>query len=225
VANPLPLRPYNIEPRDESLSFATNDFLKWVQTALNTLIGQQVPQTPGLQALAPSVIDPSAANLILSVGNRVSSIVTSIKWSATTTSITFYWDGTNGSQILTAYRDDGTTQVLAAGNLTVTGLSANTTYYFYPFYQESVIGGDNIGGETVGVHFASMSGVSVGMPGVAFTSQNVQAAHKQNLRDHLALALILATTGAATPASGTSAGSGGTGGGGGNSGGFGRLLP
>lgn len=51
-------------------------------------------------------------------------------------SITWYWDGTNGSTVPVINRADGTrfTVPTAGSGLQVTGLSANTTYYFLPFW-------------------------------------------------------------------------------------------
>lgn len=57
-------------------------------------------------------------------------------YTSTTSSITWYWDGTHGSQIPVIQRADGSrvTLPIAGSGLTVTGLAANTTYYFLPFW-------------------------------------------------------------------------------------------
>lgn len=53
---------------------------------------------------------------------------------STTTSITWYWDGTNGSKVLVIHRTDGSVFTVPPGSLAVTGLALNTTYYFLPFW-------------------------------------------------------------------------------------------
>ena len=55
-------------------------------------------------------------------------------YTSTATSITWYWDGTNGSNVLVITRADGTKQTIPPGNLTVNGLANGVTYYFLPFW-------------------------------------------------------------------------------------------
>lgn len=61
----------------------------------------------------------------------------------TTSSITWYWDGTNSSTPLIIWRADGTSEVMPRGSIAVTGLAAATTYYFLPYW--SIYGGCQIG--------------------------------------------------------------------------------
>lgn len=212
MANPL--KPYSQRPYDPNLGDTTNQYLDWVTSALNQLIGQANKQpNTGLQSLVNNQINPTSAQLE-SVGSRPQSITTAITYTSTTTSITFYWDGTNGSTPLTIYRDDGTTIGPFIGNFTVTGLSPNTTYFFYPFYQEAVTPSANFGQHPVGINWGTTPG-GVGTPPVAFTAQNLVALQEQISRDHIPLATGFSVTGASTPASGSGSGSGGSGGGGG----------
>lgn len=142
----------------------------------------------------------------------MSSISTPIQWIATTTSISFYWDGTNGSSFLRIGRDDGT--VIGPTNngspVIVSNLTISTQYYFYPYWdevQQKVI-------------FATVQNVAVGIPALAFTVPNFLAAQQQILRGRIPLAILLAQTGVATPGAGTTSGTGGSGGGGAGAGGL-----
>lgn len=57
-------------------------------------------------------------------------------FTATTTTITWYWDGTNGSQVPVITRADGSrfTVPTSGSGLTISGLNPSTTYYFLPFW-------------------------------------------------------------------------------------------
>jgi hypothetical protein len=156
-------------------------------------------------ALTNHHIDPSKSG-VLSVGSRAQSITTLTAYTSTTTSITVYWDGTNGSQSLTVFRDDGT-NFNSPGSQTITGLTLNTLYFIYMYWDEI----------TGGIKFASVAG-AVGSPAYAYTAANNLAAQQQILRTSISLSLILATTGFTTPAAGTGSGGGGGGGGGGRGG-------
>jgi len=54
-------------------------------------------------------------------------------FTATSTSITLYWDGTNGSTPFTMKRVDGSSFSVTKGSLTVAGLTPGTIYGFLPF--------------------------------------------------------------------------------------------
>ena len=57
-------------------------------------------------------------------------------YTSTSTSLTWYWDGTNGSQVPVITRADLSkfTVPTSGSGLTVSGLSPTTTYYFLPFW-------------------------------------------------------------------------------------------
>ena len=114
------------------------------------------------------------------------------------TSATIYWDGTFGSTTITIYRADGTTTGPLSGNQAITGLTASTTYYIYPYYDE------------VGAAIAFSAG-GTGTPNYAFTAPNFVAAQTQGLRNHTPL-----SSGAFTLTTGS--------GGGGSSGGSSRCV-
>lgn len=151
----------------------------------------------------PISIDPTAS-LIVSRGNRISSLTTIMSYVSTPSGITFYWDGTNSSQELEIYRDDGTIEGPYSGNFAVTGLTASTTYYFYPYWDEIF---QQVVFPTGGT----------GSPAVAFTTPNLLAAQQQIMREHISL-FQLGASGITLPSSGT-------GGGGDSGGGGGRHLP
>ena len=109
---------------------------------------------------------------------------------STPTTITFYYDGTNGSQILTMFRANGVKSQVAAGNTLVTGLSPNTTYYFYPYFDERTQSLKWVAG-------------TVGNPAIAFTADNSNASAQARLTHHIPLTpgtAIIVTT----PAGGSS---------------------
>jgi hypothetical protein len=200
------LRPWNLRPHDPALGYDAHAFFDWVQTSLNTLIGQQVPLAPGEPALSPSIIDPTTANL-KSAGSRVASLTTNFGFTApSTTSIQLFWDGTNASTILRIYRDDGTVAGPFPGSQLITGLIAATQYFFYPYFDEN----------TQRVLFVSVP-PAVGTPPIAYTAATIAVAQQQILRGRVQLASDLAVTGITTPAAGstpaTNAGGGGSGGG------------
>ena len=203
-------------PRDPALGSESLTALDAMLVQINTLLGQgAVPPGPSLGAFGPSVIDPTGSQ-ITSGGSRTSSICTGIQAVMTTTSATFYWDGSNSSQPFQIFRDDSTIfgPFITGSGLVVSSLSPSTTYFFYPYFDE---------GRQL-IEFATVAGVSVGSPAIAFTSQNNLAAQQQILRNRIPLAFILSSTGAATPASGSSNVFGGSGGGASGIGGTGRYV-
>jgi hypothetical protein len=202
-ANLTKLRPYTLAPHpaDEA---NVKLFFDWIQTSLNALIGQQVPPSTGFGAVNPPTLNPTTGQLV-SAGARTGALATNFAASApSTTSITIYWDGTNSSTVLRLYRDDGTVAGPFPGSQLVTGLVANTKYFFYPYFDEA----------SQRVLFVSVAG-AVGSPPVAYTSASIAVAQQQILRGRIPLASNLATAGFSTPAAGnTPAASQGGGGGG-----------
>ncbi len=127
-------------------------------------------------------------------------------YTSTATSITWYWNGTNGSTGIVIHRADGSnfTVPTAGSGFTVSGLTANTTYYFLPFWN-TVQNSCNIGW---------VPGTT-GTPQVAFVAadtSNVTTSSyyliQQNLQGNEALSAGYMS--AMTPASGS--GGGGAGG-------------
>jgi hypothetical protein len=72
-----------------------------------------------------------ASGEVLAVGSTPNTTGTGFTYTSTTTSITINWSG------LTLFRADNTTTAIPNGSQTITGLTANTTYYFYPTWVEA----------------------------------------------------------------------------------------
>jgi hypothetical protein len=138
-------------------------------------------------ALTGNKIDPTKAGVLMK-GSVPPTWNGAFTYASTTTSITWSWSG------LTIFRADGTTTTVPNGSLAVTGLTAGTTYYFYPYWDETAL-------QLVWV------GAGVGAPANAQTAKTNAAAQQQSLQGRIPLsqgAMIAATT-----TSGTGGGSGG----------------
>src|SRR6185312_4129133 len=91
------------------------------------------------------------------------------------------------------YRDDGTPSYSEFGLLAVIGLTANTTYYFYPYVNQSLIAG-----AAPAVQFVAGG---VGSPAIALTTRSQTAAVSQGELNRIPLSDgAIAVT---TPNSGT----------------------
>jgi len=138
-------------------------------------------------ALTAGNVDPSKSGVLMkgSVPPTWSGVFTYL---STTSGITWSWSG------LTIYRADGSSTAVPNGSLAVTGLTAATTYYFYPYWNESA----SVIGWVAG---------GAGSPANAQTAKTNSAAQQQALQGFIPLsqgAMIAATT-----SSGTGGGSGG----------------
>lgn len=120
-----------------------------------------------------------------------------------------YWDGTNSSVQIQIRRTDGSVRVIPPGNLAITGLVANTTYYMLPFWS-TLSEGDTCG------QIGWVAGTA-GSPKFCFLTMTLDAVAAQALqfREPLAHpAIIFKTNAAPGPGTTTSSGGGsGTGGG------------
>lgn len=132
-------------------------------------------------------------------------------YTATDHSISWFWDNTNGSMRIVLHRADKSVFVIpiTGSGLTISGLTASTTYNFLPFWSP-------LQGCTVGWVLGT-----VGTPQIAFTVANTtdnviapQAIIQQNYQDREPI-----TAGFMSAATAAGGGSGGGGGGGGGTGG------
>jgi len=154
--------------------------------------------TTGQESLPNSAQSAAVAG---SAGSTPFSTTTGFAYTSTTTSITWYWDGTNGSSNITIYRADKTTTGPLSGTQTITGLTSGTTYNFYPYYDDAAKA------------IAWVAGGS-GTPAYAQPSAGSKTlVQQQNLRNHIPLSI--GGMQGATTSSGSGSGSGGGGGGGG----------
>ena len=109
------------------------------------------------------------------------------------TSIVWSW-----SSGITVLRMDGTTTYIPPGSLTVTGLTAATTYYFYPYYNDP------------GSYMQWAPG-GHGSPAVAATAPTDALTMYQNRQGNIALsagAMVAATTASGTGGGGSGGGTG-----------------
>lgn len=172
------------------------------------VFSKSTTQTLDQAALSNGQID-LASSAVSKKGSTPPSGVTGL-WTATSTvtagvaQITWYWDGTNGSQPLVIHRTDGTQFTVPSGSITVGNLLPNTEYYFLPFW--SVTGGCAVGWVT-GFH---------GNPQIAFLNAEAVSANTQYYlqqqqlqnREQLSNGFMTYTT----PAAGSNSGGGGGGG-------------
>lgn len=204
------LKPWTQAPFDDT----HQQFFDWITSSLNSLIGQSLPpDNHGVQALASAAGLPSAptvdptSSTITSQGSRTSSIVTPITAIAGPSSVTFYWDGTNGSQQLVVRRDDGTKYGPSnvGSPLVVNGLSPGGPYRFYFYFDEA----------TQLLKQVSDPVNAVGSPFTAFPAVSFDAIQQQILRGRIQAAPLFTTTGITLPGVGTTTFQSGIGGGGG----------
>lgn len=128
-------------------------------------------------------------------------------FTATSTSITIYWDGTNTSVLLSVLRADKTAEQIPGNNLTISGLTPSTTYGFLPFWSPFV----NCGvGFVVGDSGTPQFAFSPSAQTIANGMQQLQTG-----REALTNGFITWPTpasGSSGPGGGTVSGSGGAGG-------------
>jgi hypothetical protein len=139
------------------------------------------------EALTDGKVDPSKAGVAMK-GSLPPTWSGAFTYVSTTSGLTWNWTG------LTIYRADGTTTAVPNGSVTIAGLSAATTYYFYPYWDDT------------GSALQWISGGS-GSPTLAQIAKTNVAAQGQALQGRIPLsqgAIVAATT-----ASGTGGGSGG----------------
>ncbi|HUJ33264.1 MAG TPA: Hint domain-containing protein [Candidatus Acidoferrum sp.] len=138
-------------------------------------------------ALTSGKIDPTKEGVLMK-GSVPPTWSGAFTYVSTTSSITWSWSG------LTICRADGTTTAIPSGSLGITGLAAGTTYYFYPYWDDT------------SAELAWVAGGS-GSPANALPAKTNVAAQQQALQGRIPLsqgAMIAATT-----TSGTGGGSGG----------------
>lgn len=188
-------KPWNQRPMDHNGGDQTSQWMDWITTQVNQLVGQaNPPAQTGITSLQTNTIDPSSGQII-SKGSRVSAVATALTAIPTASGVTFFWDGTNGSTLLRIGRDDGTTvgPTPNGSPQPITGLSPSTQYFFYPWWDEAL--------QTV--LFATVPGVSAGSPAYAFAAPNFQASVQQIQRGRIPLGQLFASTGVTTPGVGT----------------------
>lgn len=138
-------------------------------------------------ALTLNKIDPAKAGVLMR-GSVPPTWSGAFTYASTTSSVTWSWSG------LSIFRADGTSTAVPNGSLAVSGLAAATTYYFYPFWDDTASALKWVGG-------------GAGSTANAQTAKTNFAAQAQALQGLIPLsqgAMVAATT-----SSGTGGGSGG----------------
>jgi hypothetical protein len=117
--------------------------LRRLETGAQRLQGNQVRfSAGGYRRLIADLMDEDQSISLVSSrirkkgGVSVSGNTSGFAYTSTDSSITWYWDGTNGSHVIVIHRADGSHFTVPTGGspLTISGLSASTTYYFLPFW-------------------------------------------------------------------------------------------
>ncbi len=138
-------------------------------------------------ALTSNQIDPTKSGVLMR-GSVPPTWSGSFTYASTSSSISWSWSG------LSILRADGTATAVANSSLAISGLSAATTYFFYPFWDETASTLKWVAG-------------NAGSPANALTAKTNAAAQQQSLQGLIPLsqgAMVAATT-----SSGTGGGSGG----------------
>ncbi len=175
-----------------------------------------------LQGLGAGAIDAGTGIFRVGNGSVPNSYIGAMAYVSTTSSITWYWDGTHGSTQLTIYRatmppsnlpNQVESETVLPSNLAVNGLTASTSYYFFPYISENTIPYPAYTPQISWVDGAQAGGGASGSPNIAFAGSRNQAAAQFSSRNDN---IPIATNPVATAT--TSSGSGGGSGGGNNSG-------
>jgi len=138
-------------------------------------------------ALTAGKIDPTKPGMLMK-GSVPPTWSGALTYVSTTSSISWNWTA------LTIARADGSNTTIPNGLLAVTGLTPATTYYFYPYWDDSALVLNWVAG-------------GAGSPANAQTAKTNAAAQQQSLQGRIPLsqgAIVAATT-----AAGTGGGSGG----------------
>ncbi|HLW83354.1 MAG TPA: Hint domain-containing protein [Candidatus Acidoferrales bacterium] len=138
-------------------------------------------------ALTQNKVDPAKSGVLMR-GSLPPTWSNAFTYASTTSSITWMWTS------LAILRADGTQTQIANGSLAVTGLAAATTYFFYPYWDETQLA------------LAFVAG-GAGNPANAQSAKTIAAAQQQALQGRIPLSAGAMT--AATTSSGTGGGSGG----------------
>jgi hypothetical protein len=138
-------------------------------------------------ALTSGKVDPAKSGVLMK-GSVPPTWSGAFTYVSTTATITWSWTG------LTISRADGSTTAIPDGSLAISGLTAATTYYFYPYYDDAALAIGWVAG-------------GAGSPANALAAKTNAAAQQQALQSRIPLsqgAIVAATT-----SSGTGGGSGG----------------
>jgi hypothetical protein len=162
---------------------------------------------------AVGAIAPAQAGVLSQGSTPFSIVATPFTYTATTTTITISWVA------LPVPRGNNTVTTLPLGTITISGLTANTDYYFYPYLNDLALVGAPDYQVVSWLAYTDASNIPAGTPAIAYSAPTAVLAQQSNLQHFIGLVGTYLEF--ATPASGSSSGSGGgdggAGGGKGNS--------
>jgi len=170
-----------------------------------------IHQPVSQNALTNGLLDPSKAGFLQFGSNVPTFITVAFTFNATsTTALTISWSATalrRANRTLTNSSDTA----IPAGSISITGLTAATTYWYYPFWSEAakVVGWAGAGNAT-----------SAGSPAIAQTAQSDAVLQAQSFQGFVPMNTLQYTQ----PAAGTSTATGGYGSGNPNITGGGRSY-
>jgi hypothetical protein len=177
----------------EQVPISTLDAISLTPTLDNLLDGPVFGRVVNI-ALTANQIDSTKSGFLATGGSTVPQIIGTVpaifSYTSTTTTVTVTWSS------FTVFFANNTTATIASGSVgPVTGLTASTTYYFYPYLDP-----------TNTVQFAAVTG-GLGSPAILYNPQSPAAAQAINLQQNTALSN--GGIQAITPSSGAGGGHGG----------------
>lgn len=191
---------FAIEQLQESvkgLKTGFNSFANALQQAQKSIKSQAANISQSLSILpSADLLSSGTSSGVKTQASIPPTVNNGFAYTSTTTSITWFWDGTNGSMLLQIDWPDGSVTQVPPASLQITGLTPNTAYKFYPYFNVDL----NM------VLFAQVAG-GVGTPPVAYTAVSASAAGIVNADRNVAMSS--GSMAASTPNSGTGGGSGG----------------
>jgi hypothetical protein len=155
-----------------------------------------IHQPVNQSALTNGLLDPSKAGFLQQGSNVPTFVTVAFTFNATsTTTLTISWPATALRRANRTIQFASDTAI-PAGSISLTGLTANTTYYYYPFWSEIA--------KTVGWAGAGNSN-SAGSPAIAQKSQTDAVLQAQSFQGFVPLNVLNFTQ----PAAGTNTQTGG----------------
>jgi hypothetical protein len=125
----------------------------------------------------PKGFDPGS-DQVGSGGTLPPALSGALGYASTTTTATIYWDGTNSSEKLVLFRDDGTGVPIPDGNRPITSLSSGTNYFAYPYVDELDL-------SKVTFATSKVTSTPVGSPAIAYTAKDRGATAEQSAKAHV----------------------------------------
>lgn len=132
------MKNYLIFTNNSKLSNTDDARLSRVEAALPTKVAGQVTFSASSLSVPANTAVQSSGNIaptgVTATGSTFAFVVQgNFAFTSNGSSITIFWDGTNGSNLLAIRRADGSNFSVTAGSMTVSGLTAGQQYGFSAF--------------------------------------------------------------------------------------------